>query len=117
MNNCAPVFFIPEYHPFNTILTSSKNPVVVNSTFNLTCTAQANPPAKYIFYRGQEILNISQNDESVAVLETSVGERIDKVNYRCTPSNDYGYGKTDEELVTVNCKYMPLILLFINFFL
>lgn len=117
MNNGAPVFFIAEYHPFNTILTSSKNTVVVNNTFSLTCTAQANPPAKYIFYRGQEILNISQNDERVAVLGTSVGERIDNVIYRCTPFNDYGYGETDEELVTVNCKYIPLTLLFLNFFL
>ena len=83
----------------------NNNVTVLNSTFNITCGAQANPLAKYRFYREQESLFVSSAGRNAYVLPTSVGEGINQVNYRCTPFNGYGYGPTRTVTVTVNSKY------------
>lgn len=41
----------------------------------------------------------------VSVITTKVSEKIKKVNYSCTPFNDFGDGLTDGLTLTVLCKY------------
>ena len=79
------------------------NTVLVNETFSITCSAQANPPAKYRFYKGNEYINGADNN---AVITTSVSERVKMVNYSCIPFNFYGNGTTKATAVTVHCKYL-----------
>ena len=81
------------------------NIVVVNTTFNFTCSAQANPPAKYRFYKEQEIKFTTTNSGNVAVYTTSVTEGINQVKFSCTPFNDDGDGPTAMVTVIVHCKY------------
>ena len=83
----------------------SNNVAVVNETFSITCRAQANPPAKYRFYKGNEHVNGTDND---AVFITLVGERARMVNYSCIPFNFYGNGRQGVTTVTVYCKYLTV---------
>ena len=75
----------------------------MNETFSITCSAQANPPAKYRFYKGNQYINGAEND---AVIVTSIGKRTRMVNYSCIPSNFYGNGTKGALAVTVHCKYL-----------
>ena len=97
-----------DYPPINTNLTTSgltNNTVVINTSFNLTCSAQAKPPAKYRFLREKQSLFSTAVGSSVSVYTTSVTERTRQVTYSCTPFNDYGDGPTQTITVTVFCKY------------
>ena len=70
--------------------------------FNITCTAEANPPAKYTFYDGGKIIlssNVSGNTYT-----TVVRNRIKKVIYGCLPYNELGNGSFKEVEVSVYCK-------------
>ena len=99
-------FFTLDFGPFNTTLTRSSNIVYLKTLFNLSCGAQANPPASYRFYRGQESLgNISAGN----TFETSVVQRTSQVRYSCTPFNHFGDGKTKVIAVEVYCKYSWLL--------
>ena len=102
---CCSFKFIVDYHPVNIMVTTNltNNVVVVNETFSITCSAQANPPAKYRFFKGNEYVNGANND---AVIITSVGERARMVNYSCIPFNFYGNGRQGDLVVTVHCKYL-----------
>ena len=66
----------------------------MNTTFNITCSAQANPPAKYRFYKEQESLFNTTTDDNADTYTMSVGERVNQVSYRCIPFNNYGDGPT-----------------------
>ena len=79
----------------------SGNTAVVDSPFNLTCSAEANPPPSYRFYRGETSLDTS----AVEVYTTLVSEKKSPVNYSCTPFNEYGEGPTGRITVKVHCKY------------
>ena len=85
------------------------NTVVVNANFNLTCCAQANPTAKYRFYREQGSLFNTTTGRNVAVYTVSVSERINEVKFSCTPVNDFGDGTTKTITVIVYCKYNSTI--------
>ena len=102
---CFPFKFIVDYHPVNTIVTTNltNNVVVVNETFSITCSAQASPPAKYRFYKGNEYINGADNDTMII---TSVSERARMVKYSCIPFNIYGNGRHGAVAVTVHCKYL-----------
>ena len=80
----------------------TNNVAVVNETFSITCSAHANPPAKYLFYKGNEFINDADND---AAIITSVNERAGMVIYSCIPFNIYGNGTRGALAVTVRCKY------------
>ena len=96
------IFCTLDFGPFNTTLTRSANIVYLNTPFNLSCGAQANPPASYRFYRGHESLgNISVGN----AFETSVVQRTNQVNYACTPFSHFGDGQTKVIAVEVYCKY------------
>ncbi|XP_022798002.1 hemicentin-1-like isoform X2 [Stylophora pistillata] len=100
------VYIIVEnYHPIDTIVTTNltDNTVVVNTTFNVTCSATARPSAKYRFYKGIEFVNDTDSD---GVITTFVNERVKKVDYRCVPYNFYGDGKI--RVVTVTVHYHPV---------
>ena len=91
-----------DFSPFNTILTKSVNIVHLNMPFNLSCSAQASPPASYRFYRGQESLgNISVGN----TFTTSVVQRTSQVSYACLPFNYFGDGQTVVIVLEVYCKY------------
>ena len=95
------------YHPINSNLTSLVGlSVNVNTNFNITCSAQANPPAKYRFYKDQDNFVNDTTGTHVSVITTSVNERIKQVNYSCTSFNDFGDGPTEELTLTVLCKYI-----------
>ena len=81
----------------------TNNTIRVNKTFSISCSAQANPPAKYRFYKGDEYINGTDNG---AVIITSVTERVKMVNYSCVPFNFYGSGTKNATAVTVHCKYL-----------
>ena len=98
-------FLTLDFGPFNTshtTLTEIPNIVYLNTPFNLSCSAQAKPPASYRFYRGQESLgNISVGN----TLEISVVERTNQVNYACIPFNQFGDGRAKIVPVEVYCKF------------
>jgi len=101
-------FVFADYPPINTNLATpglTNKTVVINTSFNLTCNAHANPPAKYRFFRQQQSLFNTTAGNNTAVYTTSVSERIKQVTYSCTPFNDYGDGPTQTITVTVHCKY------------
>ena len=102
---CCSFKFIVEYRPVNTIVTTNltNNAVDMSETFSITCSAQANPPAKYRFYKGNEYVSGADND---AVIITSVGERARMVNFSCIPFNFYGNGTKGALAVIVHCKYL-----------
>ena len=104
---CFSFKFIVDYHPVNTIVTTdlTNNTVLLNETFSITCSAQANPPAKYRIYKGNEYINGADND---AVIIASVTERVKMVNYSCIPVNFYGNGAQRTLAVTVHCKYLSV---------
>ena len=109
INHVIVLTFIADYSPINSSLTSSlsNDMVVVNTNFTLTCSAQANPPAKYRFYKSQELLtNVTSTDSSFYTHTTSVTDRVKQVNFSCTPFNYYGDGLTKVITVSVKCKYM-----------
>lgn len=85
-------------------MNTSVNSVTLNKTFNISCSAQANPAAKYRFYKNQEVLN-GTSGKDIAVIPTFVRERVLKVNYSCTPFNEFGDGPTKVISVSVLCKY------------
>ena len=97
------------YHPINSNLRTSLvgQSVNVNTNFDITCSAQANPPAKYRFYKDQDNFVNDTTGSHVSVITTSVNERIKQVNYSCTPFNDFGDGPTEELTLKVLCKYTP----------
>lgn len=79
--------------------------VVVNEIIKITCRAEANPPAKYQFYKNLVSLRNDTNGSDVSVITIPVSERIRQVNYSCTPFNDFGTGPTEVKKITVLCKY------------
>ena len=81
----------------------TNNTIRVNKTFSISCSAQANPPAKYRFYKGKEYINGTDND---AVIITSFTERVKMVNDSCIRFNFYGSGTKNATAVTVHCKYL-----------
>ena len=102
------LFFFVDYRPTNPLsLTTnlSHNTVAMGTSFTLNCSAQANPPAKYRFYRGQESLFNTTAGSNFEVYPTSVSERKTLVIYRCIPFNEYGDGPTQTITVTVHCEY------------
>ena len=105
------ISFVVDYRPINTHLVTpslTNQTVVINTTFNITCSAQANPPAKYRFFREQQSLFTTSAGSNLAVYTTSVNDKIKQVTYSCTPFNDYGDGPTETVTVTVHCKYIFL---------
>ena len=80
-------------------------PVVVNASFNITCSSKANPPAKYRFYKDQDNFVNDTTGSEFSVITTSFNEGVKQVNYSCTPFNDFGDGPTEVITVTVLCKY------------
>lgn len=76
--------------------------VVVNVSFSITCSAQANPPAKYRFYKEQGSLFNTTTGSNSGTYTTSVGERVSQVNYSCTPFNEYGDGP--KEMITITVR-------------
>ena len=101
-------FCVLDFHPFGTqvMTTLQNNATVVNDTFNVTCTAEANPPAEYMIYKDDmSLINITSHP---AVHETSVTERVNQARYKCVPFNSFGPGREKEITITVHCKYVML---------
>ena len=100
-------FFVADYRPTNTRLVTNllKNIVNLTGSVNLTCSADANPPAKYRLYREENSLISTTTGQDSFTDSTPVNERIKQVTFSCTPFNDYGDGLTKTTNVTVQCKY------------
>ena len=107
LHTCLPidlssiVHSILDHRPLNTLLqtNTSNNSVTMNETFSITCTAKANPPAKYVIYRDET--RIIGND---SVVTSSVTERVQRVTFTCKPSNFYGAGQMAHVFLGVLCK-------------
>lgn len=87
------------------MLDALTNSVTLNKLFNITCSAQAIPAAKYRFYKNQEYIFNDTSGKAAAVIQTSVRKRVLKVNYSCTPFNKFGDGPTEGISVSVLRKY------------
>ena len=96
-----------DHGPIDTNLSTSltDKSVVVNTSFNITCSSVANPPAKYRFFRNQDNFFNDTTGANVSVITTSISKMVKQVNYSCTPFNDFGDGPTEVITVTVLCKY------------
>jgi len=92
-------------HPPSLTTNLSDNTVVMGESFTLNCSAQANPPAKYRFYKEQQSLFNTTAGSNFAVYPTSVSERKTPVIFTCIPFNDYGDGPT--QTITVTVHYPP----------
>jgi len=92
-------------NPSSLTTNASDDTVVMGASFTLNCSAQANPPAKYRFYREQESFYNSTVGRTYEVLSTSVKERKSPVIYRCIPFNEYGDGPTQK--INVIVHYSP----------
>ena len=91
-----------DYRPYYTLLqtNTSNNSVIMNETFSITCTADANPPAKYAIYRDETRI-VGTN----SVVTSSVTERVKRVTFTCKPSNFYGMGQMADVSLDVLCKW------------
>lgn len=74
-----------DYRPLHTLLQTNtcNNFVTLNETFSITCTAEANPPAKYAIYK-DEIRIVGNN----SVVTSSVTERVNGVGQMADVSLD-----------------------------
>ena len=90
-----------DYRPLNTLLqtNTSNNSVIMDETFSITCTTEANPPAKYVIYRDETTI-VGNN----SVVTSSVTERVKRVTFTCKPSNYYGVGQMAHVSLEVFCK-------------
>ena len=90
-----------DHRPLYTLLqtNTSNNAVAMNETFSIICTAEANPPAKYVIYRDES--TIVGNNSAVT---SSVAERVKRVTFTCKPSNFYGVGQMAHVSLDVVCK-------------
>lgn len=71
----------------------------MNETFSITCTTEANLPAKYVIYRDETAI-VGDN----SVVTSSVTERVKWVTFTCKPSNFYGVGLMAHVSLDVLCK-------------
>ena len=107
LHNCLPIDLsstvnsILDHRPLNTLLQTNtgNNFVTVNETFSITCTTEANPPAKYVIYRDETAI-VGNN----SVVTSSVTERVKRVTFTCKPSNFYGVGHMAHVSLNVLCK-------------
>ena len=92
---------ILDHRPLYTSLQTNtgNNSVIMNETFSITCTAEANPHAKYVIYR-DETRVVGTN----SVVTSSVTERVKRVTFTCKPSNFYGVGQMAHVSLNVLCK-------------
>ena len=90
-----------DYRPLHTLLQTNtcNNFVTLNETFSITCTAEANPPAKYAIYKDETRI-VGNN----SVVTSSVTERVKRVTFTCKPSNFYGVGQMADVSLDVLCK-------------
>lgn len=98
------------YRPFNTnFSTNLTNAALLNETFYLVCSAEANPAAEFRYYKKDESLaNIPAGSQNISLFPTSVNERVKEVTYKCIPFNSFGDGPTKTITVTVHCKYAAI---------
>lgn len=89
---------------------TENNIALVNTTFNINCSTEANPPAEFRFYRDGINLRNTTTGNNVAVFTTSVSERRSPVTYSCIAVNEYGDGPTATITVTVYCKFTICLL-------
>ncbi|XP_022800042.1 MAM domain-containing glycosylphosphatidylinositol anchor protein 2-like [Stylophora pistillata] len=97
---------VNHYRPLNTtlIVNTGDNAVIVNQTFNITCSAQANPPATYGIFR-DDGTNVGSNSVT-SMSVTEVGGN-NAVSFTCKTSNAYGDGPTAK--ITVEVYSPPVI--------
>ena len=90
-----------DHRPYHTLLqtNNSNNSVIMNETFSITCTTEANPPAKHEIYRDETTI-VGSN----SVVTSSVTERVKRVTFTCKPSNIYGVGQMAHVSLDVLCK-------------
>lgn len=94
-----------------TVNMTGNDTIIVNTIIDLLCSAKADPPAKYRFYKGLESLFNTTLESNAATFTTLVRERKRRVKFRCTPFNDFGEGPTRTINLTVRCKYRPVIII------
>ena len=107
LHTCLPIDLsstvnsILDHRPLKTLLQTNtgNNFVTVNETFSITCTSEANPPAKYVIYRDETAI-VDNN----SVVTSSVTERVKRVTFTCKPSNFYGIGQMAHVSLNVLCK-------------
>lgn len=104
-------FFFSAYHPFNTdFSTNLTSAALLNKTFYLMCSAEANPAADYRLYKeDKSVANITAGSKSIGVYSTSVSDRVNQVVYKCIPFNSFGDGPTKILNVPVHCKCVQML--------
>ena len=108
LHDCLPIVLSSalnsflDHRPYYTLLqtNTSNNSVIINETFSITCTADANPPAKHVIYRDETRI-VGNN----SVVTSSVTERVKRVTFTCKPSNFYGIGQIADVSLDVLCKW------------
>ncbi|KAM4611960.1 B-cell receptor CD22-like [Polymixia lowei] len=89
-----------KYAPRNTsVLVSLSGEIEEGSSVTLTCSSDANPPAKYTWYKDSRHKNTGQDLSFVSIQSSDSGK------YYCAAQNDLGNNTSDSILVDV--KYAP----------
>ncbi|XP_030585727.1 B-cell receptor CD22-like isoform X3 [Archocentrus centrarchus] len=73
--------------------------IVEGSTVTLTCSSDANPAAKYTWYKEQKLISRDQSLVFDSIQSSDSGE------YYCTAEDELG--KRSSEYISINVKYIP----------
>jgi len=98
------LLFYSEYQPINTYITASKLWLRKGFVFNVTCTADASPPANYTFYQhGKTPYQSTDGFYST----TSTGDLYESIT--CLPVNKYGRGPNKTITIPILGKYVEYV--------
>uniref|UniRef100_A0A3Q1JBC5 B-cell receptor CD22 n=1 Tax=Anabas testudineus TaxID=64144 RepID=A0A3Q1JBC5_ANATE len=91
-----------KYAPKTASVLRSPSEIVEGSSVSLTCSSDANPAAKYTWYKNDQTLN--QESQIINFSTISSGDRG---SYRCKSENQYGQLNSSSEFIDV--QYAPRI--------
>ncbi|XP_036964570.1 B-cell receptor CD22-like [Acanthopagrus latus] len=99
--NCrSPSLYVQRFDP----LSESSAEIVEGSSVNLTCSSDANPAAKYIWYKENGDPDLQPLSKDPQLVFSAI-QSSDSGEYYCTAENELG--RRTSEYIYINVKYGP----------